>query len=70
MSFPVIDERAWWNGKDQCKTLCCSRRGDTGTLEEKRGNPAVVDCDFCSGRFLSVTINVFFKINISQTTLL
>ena len=39
MSFPAIDERAWWNGKDQCKTLCCSWRGDTWALQEKWGKP-------------------------------
>lgn len=36
--FKAIDERAWWNGKDQCKTLCCSGRSDTWALQKEWGN--------------------------------
>lgn len=28
----AINEGAWWNGKSQCKTLCCGRRSDTGAF--------------------------------------
>ena len=36
--FKAIDERAWWNGKDQCKTLCRSGRSDTWALQKEWGN--------------------------------
>lgn len=33
-----VNERTWWNGKGQRKTICCSWRSDTRALQEEWGN--------------------------------
>lgn len=63
--FLDINERARWDGKGKCKTVCCSRGSDTWALQEEWGKTLLDECQY----YLLHSYWLFKSLEDCQTTM-